>query len=237
MVYRDCFPFFKGQIIREELCKVTPTFTHLMGSQVGARRGLATLTISTRKIWYNWTIPPNQFLGEIRNKKKIRHCGKKQIFFFISFWYRRLWATRAISRNLWFRSEKSTSFANFIGFWFFWSPRPELSIQSPFNLFFFLRFTGNGFLSDDPMYFRFFLRTPSYLTEMDSARAKKKKNWFQILFQIEAEFEKILLKFDIFGGIMAQWLAYFLPNPVAPGSVPSIPKIILGGKKCHCSWG
>ena len=72
----------------------------------------------------------------------------------------------------------------------------------------------------------FFLRTPSYLTEMDSARAKKEKNWFQILFQIEAEYEKILLYFDIFGGIMAQWLAYFLPNPVAPGSVlPAFPKL------------
>ena len=103
-----------------------------MGSQVGARWGLATLKISTRKIWYNWTIPPNQFLGEIRNKKKIRHCGKKQIFFSFRF------GIEDFERPAPFPgiSEKSSSFANFIGFWFFWSPRPELSIQSPFNPFF-----------------------------------------------------------------------------------------------------
>ena len=208
-----------------------------MGSQVGARWGLATLTISTRKIWYNWTIPPNQFLGEIRNKKKIRHCGKKQIFFSFRFGiedFERPAPFPGISDS---DPKKVLHLQILLDFDFFEARDRNYRYNLLLTFFFFLRFTGNGFLSDDPMYFRFF-PPDSFLSHGNGlARAKKEKNWFQILFQIEAEFEKILLNFDIFGGIMAQWLAYLLPNPIAPGSVPSIPKIILGGKNCHCSWG
>ena len=208
-----------------------------MGSQVGARWGLATLTISTRKIWYNWTIPPNQFLGEIRNKKKIRHCGKKQIFF-IPFWYRRLWATRAISRNLWFRSEKVLHLQILLDFDFFEARDRNYRYNLLLTLFFLSPFHRKRISVGWSDVFPFFSSglLPISRKWIGQSREGEKlisdfvSNWSWVW---KNTFE--LWHFWWHHGTMVS----ILPSkPSCPWfSSPSIPKIILGGKKCHCSWG
>ena len=161
-----------------------------MGSQVGARWGLATLTISTRKIWYNWTIPPNQFLGEIRNKKKIRHCGKNRFFFHFVLVSKTLSDPRHFPEAL-IPIRKKYFICKF--YWILIFLKPETGIIDTISFQPFFSFS----VSPETDFCRmircisvFFLRTPSHLTEMDWPEQRRRKIDFRFCFKLKLSLKK-----------------------------------------------